>query len=67
MTHSFDLFCRTLLNSKEYLYSSDLFLLDVGISNIKFIHSQDDESLSSDDESLSSDDDSPLNEPIELD
>lgn len=60
VTHSFDLFCRTLLNSKEYLYSSDLFLLDLGISKINSSNSQDDDSPSEDD-------DSPSNEPVELD
>ena len=36
ITHNFDAFCNTLLNSKQYLYPPDLFLLNFGISNIRY-------------------------------
>lgn len=68
VTHNFDLFCRTLLNSKNYLYSPDLFLLDFGISNIRFTHSSENDSDY--DTSSESEDDcqsNESNEPVELD
>ena len=65
VTHNFDLFCRTLLNSKNYLYSPDLFLLDFGISNIRFTHSSENDSDY--DTPSESEDDCQSNEPVELD
>jgi len=67
VTHNFDLFCRTLLNSKNYLYSPDLFLLDFGISNIRFTHSSENDYDTPSESNDESDTPSESDEPIELD